>query len=49
MCGKGKLFAAAALAFGLGVLAALFLPRGFLVGLEAALILTAGILFFCKR
>ena len=46
MCRKGKFFAVAALAFGAGILAALFLPRGVLVGLEAALILTAGILFF---
>lgn len=49
MCGKGKTFAVAALAFGLGILAALFLPRGFLVGLEALLILTAGVLLFLKR
>lgn len=49
MCGKGKLFAVAALSFGAGILAALFLPRGVLVGLEAVLILTAGILFFIKR
>ena len=46
MCGKYRLFAVAALAFGAGILAALFLPKGFLIVLEAILILTAGILFF---
>ena len=48
MCGKDRIVAVAALAFGLGVLAALFLPRGFLIVLEAVLILAAGILFFTK-
>ena len=46
MCNKGQIFAVAALAFGAGVLAALFLPRGLLIGSEAVLILTAGILLF---
>ncbi|MBQ3865478.1 MAG: hypothetical protein II776_01150 [Clostridia bacterium] len=48
MCGKDRIAAAAALAFGLGVLAALFLPKGFLIVVEALLILAAGILFFIK-
>ena len=48
MCGKDRLFAVAALAFGAGILSALFLPKGFLIVLEALLILTAGILFFKK-
>lgn len=49
MCGKGRVFAVAALAFGAGILAALFLPRGFLVGTEALLILTAGVLLFTRK
>lgn len=48
MCEKGQIFAVAALSFGAGILAALFLPKGFLVGLEAVLILTAGIFLFKK-
>ncbi|MBP5288920.1 MAG: hypothetical protein J6Z79_03500 [Clostridia bacterium] len=49
MCGKGRCCAVAALAFGAGVLAALFLPRGFLVGVEALLILAAGILLLSGK
>lgn len=46
MCRKDSVLAVAALAFGAGILAALFLPKGFLIALEAVLILAAGFLFF---
>lgn len=48
MCRMETTLAVAALAFGAGILAALFLPKGFLIVVEAILILAAGILFFRK-
>ena len=51
MCssGKGKLVGGAAVCFGVGILLSFLLPSPFLVFLEAAAVVFAGILLLGKR